>query len=190
VPKTGGTSLEAMVERAGWRISLYSAEPQVLASLNCSPQHWHAPILSGVVDLTRIESAFMIVRDPIARFRSEYSFHVRDPQLGRAEYVDAWAETIFSLYEGNRFVLDNHLRPQAEFVLPQADIYRMESGLDAIAQDLEERLRLGLPTDALHMHDSAGGGGLRSKDVEISDKLEALLREVYAVDYEVFGFES
>jgi len=188
VPKTGGTSVEAMFEVAGWSRILYVIEPRELQPLVCSPQHWHAPILEAVIDRRTIEATFMIVRDPVARFRSEYSFHVRDPQLGRAEYVEAWAESVFGMFKADRYVLDNHLRPQAEFVLPQADIYQLEAGLDAILADLDQQHRLDLPAGALHLYDSASDGGLKSRDVEISDKLEAFLREVYAIDYEVFGF--
>ena len=188
VPKTGGTSVEAMFELAGWTRTLYEIEPRNLEPLVCSPQHWHAPILEAIVDQRAVEATFMVARDPLARFRSEYSFHVRDPGLGRAECVDAWAETVFTMYEKDPFLLDNHLRPQAEFILPQASVYRLEAGLDLIAQDLEDNLHLGLPPGALHLYDSAVDGGLKSRDVEISDDLEALLRQVYAIDYQVFGY--
>jgi len=195
VPKTGGTTIERMMVRAGWAMAMRStptADPTFFRFHRISPQHYHADLLRRLLRLGRFEAVFMLVRDPVARFRSEYAMRVKEPRLGGAEAVGSWLDRKLEEYAANPAVHDNHLRPQHDFLLPQAHVLRLEDGMERIVADLNDRLDLGLASDGpIPRHMSSGAAGrLASGDVEVDDAVRARLRQFYARDFTAFGYDS
>jgi hypothetical protein len=191
VPKTGGTSIERLFQHNGWRMHLRDAKVgkgRLHYVRRCSPQHLHAAVLRELIDLSRVDLCFMVVRDPIARFRSEYAMRQKDPTKSDPASVDDWAGRILARYDRNPYTLDNHIRPQHEFLLPDTEVFRLEDGLDAMMASLNERHDLGVPTEVGHRLKSKDRHGLASRDVQLSPDLEARLRDLYAEDYRQFGF--
>lgn len=191
VPKAGGTSIERRLERAGWSMGFRAtgATDDHFGLRRVSPQHYHGAILREVLRLGRFDVIFMLVREPLARFRSEYAHRNREPGLGGAETVSAWADDVLARYERNPYVLDNHLRPQHEFLVPNTQVYRLEDGIETMLADLNERFDLGLPTRIGRRMDSNVEGRLGSGEVELTDDLVKRLQTMYAVDYETFGYD-
>jgi len=191
VPKAGGSTVERVFGRSDWKV-LYRDPKEGPQSLNalrrCSPQHMHRAMLETLFELHRFEAVFMTVRDPVARFRSEYA--MRDPEhvTADAARVEAWAEKAFLRYAADPFVWDNHLRPQAEFYVPGCTVYRLEDGLDAAVRDLNERWDLGLVEDVPRVMDRAAASGRASSDVPVGAALEARLRACYSEDFARFGY--
>ena len=191
VPKTGGTSIERLFRRNGWEMFLRDAkvgQGSLHYVRRCSPQHLHAAVLRELIDLSRVDLCFMVVRDPIARFRSEYAMRQKDPTKTDAASVEAWAARVLGRYERNPYALDNHLRPQHEYLLPDTEVFRLEDGLDTMMTNLNERFGLGVPNEVDHRLKSADRTGISSRDVEISPTLEERLRGLYAEDFRQFGF--
>jgi hypothetical protein len=125
------------------------------------------------------------VRDPLARFRSEYLWrHRRDPVLEPAA-VEEWGRRLLERYAEDLFVRDNHIRPQSEFLLPGARVHRYEDGLQSAVDDLSAVADLPpLPQVA----PAPSAGGHRSADVPLTEALERLLREFYVEDFKRFGY--
>ncbi|GAB6936568.1 sulfotransferase family 2 domain-containing protein [Isoptericola variabilis] len=197
VPKTGGSSIENHFVDAGWSMSYHSSSTAV-GSLNhyrwCTSQHMHGDPLRATFRLHRFEAVFMIVRDPIARFRSEYAWRHGIEGDGAVDLsagaVEAWAERRFAKYESNPYLLGNHIRPQAEFLVEGAEVMRFEDGLDAAVARLNDRYGLDLPPHVGRERTSEGAAGVSSKDVEISPALHERLVEFYARDFEEFGYPT
>ncbi|WP_349829290.1 sulfotransferase family 2 domain-containing protein [Brevibacterium litoralis] len=194
VPKTGGSSIENLFETAGYDVSFLRREPlNVRAKINhlrrCSPQHMHAELLDQTFRLRAFDVVFMFVREPIDRFRSEYAFNSRKSFDPSSAAVDRWANEKFRNYRENPFAADNHLRPQSEFYVPGAEVFRYEDGLEAGLRDLNDRYELGLPTAVPHENSSTRESvGSSSAAVEISAGLERRLRTLYASDFAQFGY--
>jgi hypothetical protein len=194
VPKAGGTSMERMLRASGWKMKFHASrnsEPRTFALRRCSPQHYHGALLSEVFDLSAFELRFAIVRDPIARFRSEYLHQVRRLPEGirtDAGSVEAWAEQAFAAYAANPYVYDNHPRPQSEFLIEGLVVHRLEDGLEAATVDVERRLGHPIERDVPRGQHSVERAGVPSDAVEVSPKLEARLREFYAADFAAFGY--
>lgn len=191
VPKAGGTTLERMFRRDGWTEHMREtrqSDPQVFPLWRCSPQHLHAELLESIFAIERFDVVFMVTREPLARFRSEYAMrHTRDPRTD-AEAVEAWADTVLAKYEENPYVLDNHLRPQHEFEVPGVEHYRLEQGLAEIVTDLNQRHDLGLGARIPRAMSSQRRSGIASSDVDLSPRLRERVVEMYAEDFRRYGY--
>ncbi|HET7385984.1 MAG TPA: sulfotransferase family 2 domain-containing protein [Nocardioidaceae bacterium] len=191
VPKTGGTTIERVFRTAGFK-EHYRDSKVGQGTLNrlrlCSPQHMHTALLQGLFHLDRFDVVFMVVRDPIARFRSEFAMrHKADVPL-EEHRVERWADKVFSTYARNPYTLDNHLRPQSEFYLPGATVFRLEDGLEKATAHLNQHFGLGLPAELPRVMDREKGSGVPSRSVPITTDLEARLRAFYCEDFAQFGY--
>ncbi|QIX28186.1 sulfotransferase family protein [Nocardioides sp. JQ2195] len=191
IPKTGGTTIERLFKTSGWEMVLRNtrkSEPQLFPKLRVSFQHWQAGLLTEILDVSKFDLIFMMTREPVARFRSEYTMrHTKNPS-GASSKVDAWAEKALRAYETNPYHLDNHLRPQSEFELPDTVVYRLEDSMETMVADLNKRFDLGLAEKIPHALNSTKRSGLSSSDVEISPELDTRLRDVYAEDFRRYGY--
>lgn len=99
-----------------------------------SPQHMHARLLSETFDLSRFDLIFTILRDPLERFRSEFAF--RNPGLANSEVSERCVEDWWFAQKvelaRNPSHLDNHLRPQKEFLLTQMKVFLFDRDLPAV----------------------------------------------------------
>ncbi|MCK9795020.1 sulfotransferase family protein [Isoptericola sp. 4D.3] len=193
VPKTGGSAVEKHFVADGWEMSYHDGRmpkgyPNYLR--RCTPQHMHGALLKEIFRLRRFDAVFAVVRDPVARFRSEYVMRHKQELTTNADAVEAWAEERFEKFASNPYVHDNHIRPQVEFLVKQAHVYRLEDGLDAAVADLNARHDLGLPSEVARVRTSERTRGISSKDVEVSASLEARLEEFYADDFRRFGYRD
>jgi hypothetical protein len=192
IPKTGGSTIERLFVKSGYTMHLRdtrrSGSP-VMPFRKCPPQHWQASLLQEILAVDRFDLVFLMTRDPINRFRSEYAMrHRKDPRTDSAS-VDEWADRAFERYASNPYALDNHLRPQHEFHLPNSVVYRLEDGMDAMVADLNERFGLALSTEIPRVLDSTTRGQVPSSQVEISPGLEGRLKSFYAEDFSRYGYD-
>jgi hypothetical protein len=191
VPKTGGTSIETLFRRRGYTTLLRTtrrSDPVLFPFLRSSFQHLHAAQLQEMLRTDSVDTVFMLVRHPVARFRSEYAHrNQKDPDLDPAR-VEQWAEELFSQYAVDPYVRDNHIRPQVEFHIEGCQVYRLEDGIEAAVADLEARFAFGLGDRVPHAMNRVKKSGISSSQVPVSEKLEARIREFYADDYERFGY--
>ncbi len=193
VPKAGGSTLERLFAKSGWTTGY--RDPKLGAgSMNSlrrvSPQHMHRPMLEQIFHLDRFDAVFMTVREPLARFRSEFAMRNSDRVSASATEVEAWYDEAFRQYRRDPFVYDNHLRPQWEFHLPGAHVYRLEDRLETTVSDLNTRWDLGLLplSEVPRVLDRKEQSGIASSEVRLTAGLEARLRMEYAEDFARFGY--
>jgi hypothetical protein len=189
VPKTAGTSVEqaflaqgyAMSERLG---GPYGKRPPGERQSGCSPQHMHAALLEERLGDRSFEQIFCIVRHPLRRFESEYRFRAAAGHRLAQEGIDRFAEQALWRFEkANPFVLDNHIRPQAEFPWRDCRVFRLEDGLDAALAQISEALPEPLTPPGARAMRSAP-----AREEAMSPATEARLRAFYRTDFESFGY--
>lgn len=195
VPKCGGSSVERAFRASGYQAQYLDGNigPGTINSVRaCTPQHMHAAMLEQIFAIERFDAVFMIVRDPLARFRSEYVWRHRDQTRlsARSDDVARWAAQAFRQFREDPFVYDNHIRPQEDFWLPRADVYHLEDGLESIVGDLNSRFDFGVVLEPARAKDSESEYSLASQDVELSETLRADVQEFYRRDYVRFGYGS
>lgn len=191
VPKTGGSSIEQLFRESGWDQRLHETprtEPLLVPLRRCPPQHLHAELLQAMLRVAAFDLVFMVTREPVSRFRSEYLMRHRQERNVEASAVEAWGRKIFDRHDKNPYALDNHLRPQHEFELPASEVFRLEDGLGSVTTDLNERFGLGLGGEIPRSMDLSRSGKASSGEVQVSPSLERLIRERYAEDFRRYGY--
>jgi hypothetical protein len=188
VPKTGGTFVESFLQENGYEIYWIDGgdASTLLPVLKCSPQHVHAELLSAMLTIDSFDYIFMTVRNPFDRIVSEYYMRMR--HLGLTETFGVWLRRIMKEYESNPYVLDNHIRPQVDFLLPGAKTFRLENGF---GQAWIERLQADLNVE--FEHKTVSYDHLRGQDaasIEMTEEERALIRAFYAADFKAFGYAS
>ena len=192
VPKAGGTTIEQLFVKSGWTMHFRSTnrlQPDLFPFLRISPQHYHAALLSELFKVSKFDLVFAMLREPVARFRSEFAMRNRTLDAAPADVVSAWADKQLARYADNPSILDNHLRPQSEFLLPGTERYRLEDGMEAMVADLNERFDAGLGSDTRHRM-SSEKRGLPSSSVEVSAELRSRLADFYGRDFAELGYDA
>ncbi len=195
VPKAGGTTVELVFKDNGYRVILL--DPGGKGSLNslryCSPQHMHTDQVSKLFNLNKFDTSFMLARNPYDRVRSEFCMrHQSAHCLSKNERVVAfknWLRYVFKNYPQNPFMLDNHIRPQAEFCAPQTTVFRLEEGLETVFSSLSEALGDDILYDGRSAYTRNKISGFSSLDVGIDEECRELIYDFYSVDFKLFGYE-
>lgn len=193
IPKTGGSSIDTVFRMSGYEMHFVDGdvgEGTINHLRRCTPQHMHAAMLRQTFKLHRFDVIFMIVRDPVARFRSEYLWRNRKKKHipTDAESVQTWADESFAKFADDSYTYDNHLRPQVDFLVPGAKVYHIEDGMDSILADLNDTYGLGLQEQAPRLREGTTKTGVSSRDVVISPAVERRVKQFYRRDYEQFGY--
>lgn len=189
VPKTGGTSIEKVFYQSGWSLAYLDFGGQ--GSLNhlrlCSPQHMHKEMLQSIFNLDKFDEIFMVIRNPYKRFRSEYCWANRS-NFNSAKPIEIWAKEAIAAYTKNNYILDNHLRPQSEFKVPNATIYKLEQGFESILKDIENRHNIKLNNEGTRALSSEHVSGVSPNKVKLNQSTKELIYDHYHSDFECFGY--
>lgn len=179
IPKTGGTTIEKALKRAGSTEALKFKNKRPFSKSTL--QHMHAAVYLDAVDASFADYSFTVVRNPFDRFASEYKMKVTDAG-GTADLHD-WAVTNFERFEVYPFTRDNHIRPQAAFLSDRLDIFRFENGLDAPIAAACDQLGLDPPATP---HEKRGSKILLDVRSETLD----IISSFYHQDFSSLGYST
>lgn len=132
--------------------------------------------LSGIVDYS-----FVVVRHPLARLISEYRYRkLKNRKIPR---FDRWVQYSVKKYKGDSYLLDNHLRPQVDFVLESDEVFRFEGGLGlAVSSALSH---LGLKSEVKELPSEKTSA---KETILVSKKTVDMLEHFYEKDFSYFGY--
>ena len=213
IPKTAGTSVTQMLRNIGCMIALDGGhirdvkhfngaikQSKLLESIHekspCNPQHIHKELYDCIIDHSKIDFNFTVMRDPIERIYSEYHWIRRrysiSPKYACGATYDMskhvttdnfseWLENMKMCYDEDPYVWDNHLRNQSQYILDDTKIFRFDQ-LGKIMDYLNESLQINhnaVPLPHLNMR-------RKNKPINISDEDKELIRNWYKDDYELY----
>jgi len=181
IPKTGGSSLEEMLVDAGALQALKFHKRLGYAA--CNPQHMHWEVLCRWVPKEFYNFSLAIVRNPYDRLASEYAWRAHISGKTLPEF-NTWVRKTFKAYQTNPYIMDNHIRPQTEFVGHKVQVFRLEDGLDAAAKTSFRRLGLTYRKPATpHVRKST------HKLIKIEESVVDFIRDFYATDFEAYNYD-
>ncbi|MEM5518903.1 sulfotransferase family 2 domain-containing protein [Henriciella sp. AS95] len=190
VPKTGGTNVNISLRRSGFRHALIHKPDDVLNGLRrCSPQHFHAEVLRTILKIELFDYIFVTVRHPLKRMLSEYRMRNGDPAIQSATHFDQFVEKCFRLYRSNPFSYDNHIRPQSEFLLSDAAVFKQEDGYDENWAD-KITLALGGAVQVKANPQGRANKTVKGKSFDVSPQTRRLIEDFYQSDYDLFSYAT
>ena len=136
IPKTGGTTFTDVMTELGWEPSfcIRGKSLSELTHLKTTPQHYHARLLKRTLNLKEFDLQLAIIRQPFDRIKSEYYWqnrknknHLPDPGI--------WLKTTIKNYKKDKYIYDNHIRPQRQFITPETEIFQLEANGVSLAID-------------------------------------------------------
>ncbi|NVJ64559.1 MAG: sulfotransferase family 2 domain-containing protein [Flavobacteriaceae bacterium] len=193
IPKCGGSSFERQMNQRGWReyFSVRGISADKLSYLKCSPQHLHAELLLTLVNPVEFDDIVTLVREPLARLRSEYTWQLFQG-ITTMKPKD-WIEHVFDSYAANNFMYDNHIRPQCEFLIKGSRLFKLEE------QGVDKAVSLVAGTKVLGRKNLLRQLLFKSNKIaKATSKSEAVIHafeskknqiyEFYEKDYEALGY--
>jgi hypothetical protein len=189
VPKAGGTSIEAFFEANGFKTAYLDrgGSPESLNPVRrSSPQHMTAEVLQKLFDPQKFDFVFMTVRHPHRRLISKFAMETLSG--GTRDAFAPWLAGMMQLVGADRGAMDNHLRPQADFWLPESHVFKLEDGFGTA---FIERLEAGNGMRFAHRHMPRDmHAGLPAADFATVDtQLCEQVRNYYDVDFIRFGYQ-
>lgn len=186
VPKTGGTSIEA------WMKTLAPLQLHTIgqpAALRCTAQHLHYKEITALLDAGSFDYAFMTVRNPFTRIASEYRMRAQEQQegfWGAPQRFPYWLETTLTKAARDPFLLDNHIRPQWEFVGNDVEVFHFEDGIGPILTQVADRI--GAPPPDTVPHKMKSTSSAHATPWERADIIR--VTRFYAEDFTEFGYAT
>lgn len=184
IPKTGGTSVEAWMSSLG---SLHFRTIGVPGIVRCTPQHFRMSDLDLLFAKPYFDYAFSIVRNPYSRIESDYRMRAKlqaNGFFGEAQPFSLWLENAMERVRRDRWLFDNHLRPQWEFIEDNVEVFRFEDGLEDVLRRVSDRIGAE-PPDSMEQALRVGDCIPRVEWTR-TDKLR--VQDYYARDFECFGY--
>lgn len=188
IPKTGGTSIEDWLKTQGkFKEYLFMKHPP--NDLVCTPQHFRYATIESLFFpiFTKLTYQFAIVRNPYDRIESEFFYRQKLGELRFGnhpeKYFSSWVCKILKEVKTQPNLLDNHLRPQVEFISEKVDIFYFEHGVFNIMNQVAEKIDIGKPNNVIHKKSSS------RKPVYWSMKAINLVNDFYQSDFESLNYE-
>lgn len=180
IPKTGGSTVEYVLRKSGAQECL--RHPRNLGFSRCTPQHAHAEIFTKFVPRSFFDYSFAVVRNPYARIASEYKWRLKLADRPLPEF-DQWLAETLETAGTDPYHLDNHIRPQSEFISTGMKLFKLEDGLEKPVAAALRKLKIKGPGVPLRAENRSGDGR-----VSASDRTLAVIASFYAADFERFGY--
>ena len=184
IPKVAGTSIEALFKSNGWEMEFHARHYDPYAP---SPQHLtYESLKEHVPDLDSLVS-FAVVRDPMARIRSEWQYQFGVLNSTMLDFGDFLRHVECSLSVSKTY-WDNHWRPQSDFL---SDELNRVFSLEEISRELPTFLGendILQSSEIPHNNRSKRKNNNRFKKCyQVTEETADRIKRIYKVDYERFG---
>jgi hypothetical protein len=181
VPKTGGASLAQWLGKKGPAGLSGLLQPP---ALRCNPQHLTYRDINHLFPNRKWDFAFTVVRNPYSRVESEYRWRVDLMSADKASSIDfpRWLDFVLSKYKRDSYYLDNHLRPQREFLASELTVFKYEDGINCIAAQIAAQIHIENDFGDCHVNVS------HPHEIVWSIQCQELMESTYGRDFDLLGY--
>ncbi len=184
IPKTGGASVERYLRQHGKLGFFLSDSKQQF--YRCTPQHFDTEMLAPLFPNSLIDYRFAFVRHPLDRLVSEYKMRVggRYKDGKSIPSFEEWFGRVRKRFAEDSRIFDNHINQQIHFVNKFTKVFKFEDGIINNLKQVQSDL--GVSFDfSKNFHAQKPYEGVV---VEVSTQSIALICDIYASDFEKFGY--
>ena len=189
VPKCGGSSITKLFKNNGYSPAMEMRGLPPQDCLTASPQHQTCKNLRPMMNMEKLDSIFIMARNPYSRIRSEFNWHFRSTAPEDRPDINQW--TIESLKkattDGDH--ADNHFRACIDFIdedLP-CRIFKIEDGINFM---IEFFLRKDNSIDSISIPIEKNAKTFASprEKLQLNDSAIQVINQFYKYDFEAFGY--
>ncbi|WP_171102183.1 sulfotransferase family 2 domain-containing protein [Ruegeria sp. HKCCD7255] len=191
VPKCGGSTVADYINKRFGGLAFSDNRYYMIDEKErwskTSPQHINLSALDRLFPENFFDRSFAIVRHPVARVVSAFHFQKEvERKINDISFGD-WLET---LPDNPRYAFDNHLLSMDEIVPPEAEIFHLEHGLDALIPwfDRITGEKSG-PRVLPHVNKRGDYRSVSTEKVKPSQAEIRLITELYHIDFDRFGYD-
>ena len=183
IPKSGGLSI---AEWLGTRKRPLFGALDTSPTFRCTPEHFTMQDFNFLFQQKVWDVAFTIVRHPFRRLESEYRWLTTVNRRLDETWPDfaAWIKMWLPMALVDRYVAENHLRPQSEFIDPSVHVFKFESGFDTIAEQVSSLC--GIDNDFHSERVNAS----RAFETRWDHESFEMARHFYQRDFEMFDYDD
>lgn len=184
IPKSGGSSISKMFKDKRWEESyiIRGKSLDEIKYIKCSSQHFHNEIIREIFNLNEFDKIFTLVRDPFERLKSEYYWQLKQNIISNIK-PDDWFKEVLVEYKNNKFIYDNHIRPQNEFIFKQVKIFKIEEGIKSVYEYIFEQKPF------IFFNETKLKKSKRNNLIEDQfSKIKGKIKDFYAKDYDLFNY--
>jgi hypothetical protein len=185
VPGCGGAAvvrhLEVRFGPLAFHDPAHTDAPRSQRWSRTSPQHIGRKSLQRLFPADFFVASFTLVRHPADRLRAVYAFQ-RDVEgaIPRTTGFGDWIEDVAERMHEEPWVFDNAVRPMADMIPDEAEVFRLEEGTEAIDAWLDKVS--GVPGPALGPVPPTG------IEVEVTPFDRDRIAEIYDADFRRFRY--
>ena len=129
IPKCGGSSFSDFLIRNKYQESL-TVRGKAMKEIEfwkSSPQHIHRDVLKKLLNFDKFDKIITIVRDPFERLKSEYYWLLKSGIIKEKDITPGeWFDDLIVKYHNDKYIYDNHIRPQNEFLISESKLFKLE----------------------------------------------------------------
>ncbi len=195
IPKCGGSSVVAYLQERVGPVGFFAPlkwHDGAERWSRTSPQHIDWASLQHLLPEAILDAVFVVVRHPVARIVSAYHFQVEVELTAPCTITFSnWLKQQLERSEADPFTVDNHVRPQIDFIPENCTVFHLEHGLDAIVPYLDGLAGESSGPRAIgHFNKRTSKRRKGSAAEQTPDAADmALIREFYARDFKRFGYD-
>lgn len=185
IPKTGGTAVTLWLQELG---EVDFLEPGGSDGFRVTPQHFTLADHLTLHSAGSWDYVFTVVRNPYERLRSEYQWRTQIQEDSNAHRTNfsRWVENNMRNFQRNHpTMLDNHLRPQSDFIDSRVEVFRYEDGLENVCKHVADVLGVAPPTEPLPRAYSS----THDLTAALSPQALVMVNRLYDLDFEWFDYE-
>ena len=187
IPKCGGSSFSDFLLRNKYEESL-SVRGKALKDIDfwkSSPQHLHRDILKKLLNFEKFDKILTIVREPFERLKSEYYWLLNSGVINKKENIpEKWFDDLKENYHSNKYIYDNHIRPQNEFILNESKIFKLEE------QGINQAIKYAINKNPFRIFNNKQLK--KTKKSEFIDnqflEIQEEIKNFYSEDYRILGY--
>lgn len=188
IPKTAGTTISKLLCQAGAKqhfvASLAHRAPKKTRLVNLPPQHITTEHFKALFDPSGFAGVFAFLRHPEDRMISEYRFrHVRGGIHAKLSFTD-WVWFTVAAYEHFPYLLEGHILPQHQFLIPRTKTFKLEDGFDPFFEWAGETFGI----DIRRNGDIERYNASNDCDVRLTRESRTLINAFYRKDFEALGY--
>ena len=185
VPKTGGSSVESyLISRFGPLSIIDTNKRTGVRGTGLIVPATHLAAID-VVELLphNLTYSFAVVRDPLDRMMSEFRYQSGVSRMSRLGF-SPWLKVMLAATRAEPRLYENHIRPQSDLVLGDAEVFRLEDGFDRLIARLDEKTRSNTPELTVpHLNTR------KKEPITLSRSDVVAITDFYAADYDRFGYD-